>query len=61
MSFMKYIIIPCLSLVAFVFLSACTTVEEKPATHTTTVTEESRIHGPVSATSTTETRSVRSY
>jgi len=57
---MKNTILACLGFTAVVFLSACTTVEEKPSTRTTT-TEETSIHSPVSATTTTETRSVRSY
>jgi len=58
---MKNIIIPCLSLAAFAFLSACTTVEEKRGHTSTTTTEESSIHTPVGATSTTETHSVHAY
>jgi len=59
---MKKFIIPCLAVAALLTVPACTTVEEKPSTHTTTTsTEESTVRHPVSATSTTETRSVRSY
>jgi outer membrane biogenesis lipoprotein LolB len=57
---MKKLIVTCLAAVAFVSLYACTTVEEKPATHTsTTTTEQSTVQRPVSTTSTTETQSVR--
>ena len=60
---MKILIASCLAAV-FVSLTACTTVKEVPVpvTHsTTTTTESSSIHSPTNATSTTETRSTRSY
>jgi len=54
---MNKLIIPCLAAFVFVSLSACTTVKE-PATHdTTTTTDETTVHRPVDATTTTETRS----
>lgn len=40
-------------------LGACTTVEKTPSTTQTTVTEETHMHP--AATTTTETRSMRSY
>jgi len=59
---MKKLMISCLAAAAFVTLSACTTVEQKPASHsTTTTTRESTVRQPVGATSVTETQSVRSY
>jgi len=59
---MKKIIFTTFTVAVFVALSACTTVREKPTSHTTTTTtEQSSMQQPVSATSTTETRSIRSY
>ncbi|MEA3208206.1 MAG: hypothetical protein QOE70_1263 [Chthoniobacter sp.] len=59
---MKKLILLCLATAASLSFPACTTVEEKhePSVHsTTTTTEESTVHRPVSAT--TETRSIRAY
>jgi len=61
---MKTLIISCLAAASFISLTACTTVKEtrEPTIHsTTTTTESSTTHSPVNATSTTETRNVRSY
>ena len=59
---MKNLIFTGLAAAVFIALSACTTVQQKPSTNTTTTTtEQSTIRQPVNATSTTETRSTRSY
>ena len=59
---MKNLILLSLVAAICVTLPACTTVKENPSSHTTTTTtEQSTLQQPIGASSTTETRSIRSY
>lgn len=58
---MKTLLLSCLATAAFLALSACTTVEDRePSVSTTTTTEESTVRRP-SVSATTETRTMRAY